>query len=383
MRRFLCLLAVVAAVLAIPTAQAVSGPAVSLAVASFDVSYGKQVALSGRVSSHASGVSVTVLARPFNRSGFATIATAKTRAGGWWSAAAKPSIATSYMAKVGKSTSKPLLVGVHPALTMRMLDNGGLRIRATAARSFNHKIVQLQRWTGGGWSTILRSRLNSRSSATVPPSAVPQGRTMLRLAMSVNQAGVGYLGSFSPTTTMPSRWVSLSLSKLEINFGGSVALSGRVSPKVAGTTLAILSRPATKPEFQTLAVLRTGTGGRWSFRTSPKIGTTYQARVGTATSRMLAVGVRPTIHARIISGGRVWAHINSGRSMRGDDVQVQRLVEGQWQTIAKRPLNRNNEAVFPVKALPGGTSSLRLAMSVNQAGAGYLGGFSRTFVYQR
>ena len=34
-------------------------------------------------------------------------------------------------------------------------------------------------------------------------------------------------------------------------------------------------------------------------------------------------------------------------------------------------------------ALPRGRSTLRIAMSVNQAGAGYLAGFSRTIVYRR
>ena len=33
--------------------------------------------------------------------------------------------------------------------------------------------------------------------------------------------------------------------------------------------------------------------------------------------------------------------------------------------------------------LPRGTSRLRIAMSVNQAGAGYLAGFSRTIVVRR
>ena len=90
-----------------------------------------------------------------------------------------------------------------------------------------------------------------------------------------------------------------------------------------------------------------------------------------------------TSQARIISGGRVWTHVGAGRSLVGRAVQVQQLVEGQWHTIAKARLNRNSEATFPAAKLPGGTSTLRIAMSVNQAGTGLLGAFSRTFVYQR
>ena len=86
---------------------------------------------------------------------------------------------------------------------------------------------------------------------------------------------------------------------------------------------------------------------------------------------------------RIVSGARVWTHVGAGRSLAGRAVQVQQLVEGQWHTIAKMKLNRSSEATFPVAKLPGGTSTLRIAMSVNQAGTGLLGAFSRPFVYQR
>jgi hypothetical protein len=40
-------------------------------------------------------------------------------------------------------------------------------------------------------------------------------------------------------------------------------------------------------------------------------------------------------------------------------------------------------AVFVPKQLPAGTSRLRVAISVNQVGAGYLGGFGKPFVYHR
>jgi hypothetical protein len=50
-------------------------------------------------------------------------------------------------------------------------------------------------------------------------------------------------------------------------------------------------------------------------------------------------------------------------------------------------LNKRSAAIFrPVTfraALPRGRSTLRIAMSVNQAGEGYLGGFSRTILFRR
>jgi hypothetical protein len=57
-------------------------------------------------------------------------------------------------------------------------------------------------------------------------------------------------------------------------------------------------------------------------------------------------------------------------------------------TIKRLRLNKRSAATFrPVTfraALPrGATSTLRIAISVNQAGAGYLGGFSRTTLFRR
>ena len=60
---------------------------------------------------------------------------------------------------------------------------------------------------------------------------------------------------------------------------------------------------------------------------------------------------------------------------------------GRWVTIKRLRLNGRSAALFrPVTfraALPSGRSTLRVAMSINQAGAGYLGGFSRTIVFRR
>jgi hypothetical protein len=40
-------------------------------------------------------------------------------------------------------------------------------------------------------------------------------------------------------------------------------------------------------------------------------------------------------------------------------------------------------AIFSATLLPHGSSAIRVAMSVNQAGPGYLAGFSRTLTYHR
>jgi hypothetical protein len=64
-------------------------------------------------------------------------------------------------------------------------------------------------------------------------------------------------------------------------------------------------------------------------------------------------------------------------------VQLQRrTASGRWVTVKRIRLGLRSRAEFTA-VLPAGRSSLRMAMSVNQAGAGYLGGVSRTIVVSR
>jgi len=58
------------------------------------------------------------------------------------------------------------------------------------------------------------------------------------------------------------------------------------------------------------------------------------------------------------------------------------VTVASWVTLKKRHLSSTSTAVFRA-TLPRGPSSLRIAISINQAGAGYLGGISRTIVYHR
>jgi hypothetical protein len=62
--------------------------------------------------------------------------------------------------------------------------------------------VQFQRLNGatGQWVTLKRVLLNSKSSARVT-TVLPKGLNHLRLTMSVNQAGAGFLGVISPTVS--------------------------------------------------------------------------------------------------------------------------------------------------------------------------------------
>jgi hypothetical protein len=83
----------------------------------------------------------------------------------------------------------------------------------------------------------------------------------------------------------------------------------------------------------------------------------------------------------VVSGGRFSTKVVAGKSFAGKQVQLQRRSGlGQWVIIKRVKLGSGSSAIFRA-AVQKGTSSLRIAFSVNQAGAGYLGSTSRTIVY--
>src|SRR5207244_13289142 len=109
----------------------------------------------------------------------------------------------------------------------------------------------------------------------------------------------------------------------------------------------------------------------------------YEASSSGGTSSAVTVGVRPAVSLRVLPRARFSTHVAAARSFAGHLVQLQRRsASGRWTTLARARLNGSSTAVFRPR-LPHGTSRLRVAMSVNQAGPGYLAGFSRTIAYRR
>jgi plastocyanin len=177
--------------------------------------------------------------------------------------------------------------------------------------------------------------------------------------------------------------LTLAASSLLVVYGGGVTLSGTASSKQAGEKVTVLAQEYGKPSFTGLATVTTGSGGSWSYVAKPKIRTGYESQWNRATSAIATVGVRPLVSFRVITGHRFSTKVVAARSFAGRYVQLQRRSSlGQWVTVKRVQLNGSSAAIFRA-SLPHGTSSLRIAMSVNQAGAGYLAGMSRTIVYSR
>jgi plastocyanin len=184
--------------------------------------------------------------------------------------------------------------------------------------------------------------------------------------------------------TGPPPAVTIGVSLPIIVYGQSVSLSGTVSSGNANEQVTIYQQPYPQASFAQLTTVLTTTNGAWNLVLTPvpKILTQYQAKWSGRTSLTVGVQVRPRIRLTQ-RNGRFTTIVQSGASHAGRSVLAQRLSRfGQWVTVKKVRLGGQSSAVFRL-TLPKGKSHIRVAMSVNQAGAGYLAGYSPTITVRR
>jgi plastocyanin len=173
--------------------------------------------------------------------------------------------------------------------------------------------------------------------------------------------------------TGPPPSVSLGVSRPIVYYGGQTTLSGQVSNKKANEMVELLHRPYPQASFAVLSSVVTGADGTFSFNTKPTILTEYQARWKRASSIVVRSEVKPLIGFRYARASRFfYVAVKAARSYSGHFVYLQRLSRfGQWIAVKKVRLNFSSAARFRAK-LPHGRSRLRIFMTVNQAGPGYL-----------
>lgn len=167
-----------------------------------------------------------------------------------------------------------------------------------------------------------------------------------------------------------------------VDFGTKATLSGVVSSHQPGEQVTIYYQPYPQANLIQRATLLTSAGGAFSFVVGPQVLTTYEASWKGAFATPTTIQVRP--HLSIGRNGAWILHAAGGHSFAGRAVQFQRLnlLTGQWVTLAKPLLNARSSARVEV-TLPKGMNHLRLTMSVNQAGAGYLGAIGATLNWRQ
>jgi plastocyanin len=176
--------------------------------------------------------------------------------------------------------------------------------------------------------------------------------------------------------------LTLLASAPMITAGTKVTLTGVVSSKKAGESVTIYYQPYPQPNLIQRATLLTGAGGTFSFIVAPGILTNYQAAWKGAYATPTTVQVAPNLSLGRNNGWVI--HASAAHSFAGRAVQFQRLnpATGQWVTLKKVLLNAKSSARFAYR-LPKGVNRLRVTMSVNQAGAGYLGVVGPTVTWRQ
>ncbi|MDX6505958.1 MAG: hypothetical protein QOG06_602 [Gaiellaceae bacterium] len=176
--------------------------------------------------------------------------------------------------------------------------------------------------------------------------------------------------------------LTFSASQAIVTYGDKVTLTGVVSNHQAGEQVVIYYQPYPQPNLIQRATVLTAAGGTFSFIVGPQILTTYEAAWKNVYATPTSIQVAPKLSLGRSSGWLI--HAYGARSFAGRSVQFQRLnaLTGQWVTLRKVMLNAQSFARVQVK-LPKGTNKLRVTMSVNQAGAGYLGTIGSTITYRQ
>ena len=173
-------------------------PSVSIAASTPIALYGSQIAVGGRISSGRSGEEVVVYGRRYGEVSFVQLAVVLTGDQGVWSYTVKPELLSSYQAQWRNLKSAEVTVAVQPKLTLKRI-GGWFVVRVDAARSFKNRWVYVQRRSAlGQWVKLRRVVIGTATSQRFKVE-LPRGLSRLRLFMTVNQAGVGYLASTSNT----------------------------------------------------------------------------------------------------------------------------------------------------------------------------------------
>ncbi len=182
--------------------------------------------------------------------------------------------------------------------------------------------------------------------------------------------------------TGPPPAVTIGASTPIILYGQSTQISGAVSNGQANEKVDVYAQPYGQPSATLIGSLLTGTGGVWSLPVKPNWATTYSAHWKSLVSSTVSVGVRPAISFTIRKGQRAAIKVKAATSHAGRKVYIQRFTKfHEWVKFRSVTLGSSSGSSFRFH-LKRGRYTLRAYMSINQAGTGYLEGYSRTIVYR-
>ena len=259
-----------------------------------------------------------------------------------------------------------------------------VRISATAFSPANVTINtgDAVRWTN---RDTKNHQVVANNGAFASPTIGP-GKTYTHV---FNTAGVfRYHDALQPSLTGritvngPPPAVTIGATLPILTYGQATHISGTVSNKKAGESVTLFAQPFGQASPVQLATVLTAANGVWDFVVKPTLLTAYEAHWKNTVSSQVSLQMRPNVLFSA-SKGMGFVKVKSNRSLEGRKVYVQRFTRfGQWVKMKRVILGRSSQRLFYLR-LPRGTYTLRIFMSLNQAGAGYLDGFSRTVIFKR
>ena len=174
-------------------------PAITIGAALPILDYGQSSHISGVVSNGKAGETVTVFAQPFGQASPAMIATLLTGANGVWDVVVKPTLLTTYSAHWKATVSQQIGIQLRPAVTFSAAKRWG-SVKIKADRSLAGKKAYLQKFDRFHEWVKVRPVILGKSSSKRFLLELPRGhRYAVRIFMSLNQIGAGYLDGFSGT----------------------------------------------------------------------------------------------------------------------------------------------------------------------------------------
>jgi plastocyanin len=177
-------------------------PAITIGAALPILDYGQSTHISGAVSNGKTGETVTVYATPYGTTSPVLIGTLLTSTNGVWDLTVKPTRLTTYSAHWKSTVSQPIGIQLRPTVVFGANKKIG-SVKVKADRSLQGKKVYLQKFTKFHEWVKVRSVVLGSGSAKRFALGLPRGnRYAIRIFMSLNQIGAGYLDGFSKTVVV-------------------------------------------------------------------------------------------------------------------------------------------------------------------------------------
>jgi plastocyanin len=203
------------------------------------------------------------------------------------------------------------------------------------------------------------------------------GNVNYRDSQATKNAGTVSVQGAAPQVTLTSDGNTVTYRS-----GQTVTLSGTINNGAANEQVTLSSQGYGQTAAQASQTTKTTTAnGAFEFTVSPSRQTIYTVKWKNATSYPVTIDVAPRVGFGRV-GRNYLARVTSEIPYRGHFVFVQRHTAFGWKSIKHVMLGSGSRALFNVK-LPHGRSVLRLFLSTQQAGPGYVASASRMLAGRR